>query len=88
MEKKQLKENSILSETRSIPDGMTTDEFERWLLNNGFTLKDAFHEVRDPQTGELISSDGGHLWVRKDKKVDDKKIFIVQLKSLPCERYF
>ena len=75
MEKKQLKENSILSETRSIPDGMTTDEFERWLLNNGFTLKDAFHEVRDPQTGELISSDGGHLWVRKDKKVDKKKNF-------------
>ena len=54
---------------------MTTDEFERWLLNNGFYLKDAFHEVRDPNSGDLISSDGGHLWVRKENKVDDKKNF-------------
>ena len=44
-------------------------------MNNGFYLKDAFHEVRDPNSGDLISSDGGHLWVRKENKVDDKKNF-------------
>lgn len=78
MEKKQLNEKSFASinkAARYIPDGMTTDEFERWLLNNGFYLKDTFHEVRDPNSGDLISSDGGHLWVRKENKVDDKKNF-------------
>lgn len=78
MEKKQLNEKSFASinkAARYIPDGMTTVEFERWLLNNGFYLKDAFHEVRDPNSGDLISSDGGHLWVRKENKVDDKKNF-------------
>lgn len=31
--------------------------------------------MRDPNSGDLISSDGGHLWVRKENKVDDMKNF-------------
>lgn len=71
--KKKLTENSITPEPRYIPNGMTADEFERWLLNNGFVIKNLFAKVIDPITKITISEDKGHLWVRKEKKSDDKK---------------
>ncbi len=63
MEKKNLNEKSLLlrsNEPVYIPNGMTIDEFERWLATHGFKVKS------ESPNGQIA------VWI-KDKEEEDKE---------------